>query len=324
MEPHDDIAIFKALLRSVGNQFWKNGNTASTIEMNGWKGHEITNFQDDLRSNTGSTVSEKWFYTYVKNNPEKLPRIDILNLLAQYIGENNWYAFAKAEKNRIIDFNNYTKKAETLKTKQKDKESIQSKSKKTYWKAMISLTVSVIFMIYSLMNKETKYEFCFVDNYSKIPIENIALDIHVLHKNESPQYFKTDSLGCFKGTTSGSLIKFVVSSPYYKNDTITRVLNGEQFEQLPLRTDDYALMLDYYSNGKVEEFKKRKAQLNQLIARDAIIMEVLPHSIGVTLYEKADFINKLTTPTSTLKRLEIIETTYGNDQITKLKFRIQR
>ena len=40
MEPHDDIAIFKALLRSVGNQFWKNGNTASTIEMNGWKGHD--------------------------------------------------------------------------------------------------------------------------------------------------------------------------------------------------------------------------------------------------------------------------------------------
>jgi hypothetical protein len=141
MESHDDIAIFKALLRSVGNQFWKNGNTASTIEMNGWKGQEITHFQDDLRSKTGSTVSEKWFYTYVKNNPEKLPRIDILNLLAQYIGENNWHAFAKAEKNRIIDFNNSNKKVETLNTKQNNKEPKHLKSKKTYWVSMISLTV---------------------------------------------------------------------------------------------------------------------------------------------------------------------------------------
>jgi hypothetical protein len=172
------------------------------------------------------------------------------------------------------------------------------------------------------MNKETQYEFCFVDNYSKTPIEHTALDIQVLHKNESPQYFKTDSLGCFKGKATGSLIKFVVSSPYHKSDTITRILNGNRYEQLPLYTDDYALMLDYYSNGKVNEYKKRRNELQKLINDDAIIMEVLPHSIGVTLYDKADFINKLTTPTSSLKRLEIIETKYQNDQITKLKFRI--
>ena len=33
-----------------------------------WKGQEIIHFQDHLKSKTGNTVSEKWFYTYVKND----------------------------------------------------------------------------------------------------------------------------------------------------------------------------------------------------------------------------------------------------------------
>ncbi|AGC77935.1 hypothetical protein LX97_03390 [Nonlabens dokdonensis] len=315
MKTITDIDLFKILLHRVEKQY-ESSTGYDVGQIKSWKGQEIIHFQDDLRSKTGSTISEKWFYTYVKNNPEKLPRIDILNMLAQYIGEDNWHAFAKAEHKQPF-------KIEETRSQHIQKPR-QLRSKKPYIILILVVVIMCISWIYSFMNSKTEYEFCFIDFYSKSPIENKILDIKVLNENESPQYFKTDSLGCFKGTTSGSLIKFVVSSPYYKNDTITRVLNGEQFEQLPLRTDDYALMLDYYSNGKVEEFKKRKAQLNQLIARDAIIMEVLPHSIGVTLYEKADFINKLTTPTSTLKRLEIIETTYRNEQITKLKFRIQR
>ncbi len=81
-------------------------------------------------------------------------------------------------------------------------------------------------------------------------------------------------------------------------------------------------MLDYYSNGKIEEYKNRRVQLHKLIDQDAILMEVLPHSIGVTLYEKVAFINKLTTPTTSLKRMVIIETKYDQGKIIKLKFKI--
>ena len=44
-------------------------------------------------------MSEKWFYSYFKNNTEKLPRIDILNLLSVYVGYDNWEAFKNTHSN---------------------------------------------------------------------------------------------------------------------------------------------------------------------------------------------------------------------------------
>lgn len=320
MEPYDDISIFKALLRAVENQYWKNGNHASSVRIAAWKGQDILLFQDDLREKTGNTISEKWFYTYVKNEPQKLPRIDILNILCKYSKQENWVVFASVEKDRILAYNNSQKESEHLKN-DSQQEPKHLKSKNTYIISMVLLSLSCIYWIYSFMNKETDYEFCFVDYYSKTAIENMPLDIQILKENESPLYVKTDQNGCFKGTAQGSMIRFVVSSPYHKTDTITRILKETKAEVLPIYTNDYALMLDYYTNGKVEDVKIRRQQLSDLIKDNAIIMEVLPYSIGVTLYEKEDFINKITTPTKSLSRMEIISTRYENDQIVQLKYR---
>ena len=53
-------------------------------------------FQEDLFQEVKGKVSEKWFYTYFKNDAPKLPRIDMLNLLSSYVGFENWYAFKSA------------------------------------------------------------------------------------------------------------------------------------------------------------------------------------------------------------------------------------
>jgi hypothetical protein len=56
----------------------------------------IIYFQEDLRKKAKGNISEKSFYTYFKTVPSsKLPRIDMLNLLAIYAGYQTWYDLRK-------------------------------------------------------------------------------------------------------------------------------------------------------------------------------------------------------------------------------------
>ncbi|WP_299683373.1 hypothetical protein [uncultured Dokdonia sp.] len=71
----------------------------------------------------------------------------------------------------------------------------------------------------------------------------------------------------------------------------------------------------------MNDWKKRRQQLQQLIAKDAILIQVLPYNLGVEFYTKEAFINKLTTPTKSLQGFEIIESIKKRNQIVKLKFR---
>ena len=45
-----------------------------------WKGQNILDFQSELRIKVHENISEKWFYTHMKSNNGKLPRIESLNL----------------------------------------------------------------------------------------------------------------------------------------------------------------------------------------------------------------------------------------------------
>ncbi len=57
---------------------------------------EIARFQEMLQEETGGRVSEKWFYTHLKKDQEKLPRVDVLDLLSQFVGSENWAGFQSA------------------------------------------------------------------------------------------------------------------------------------------------------------------------------------------------------------------------------------
>ncbi len=176
-------------------------------------------------------------------------------------------------------------------------------------------------MYYSL-NSTNQFSFCFIDADREQSIINIPLDIIILSKGESPHNLKSDSLGCFQWRTKDDYLHFVVQSPYHKTDTIYRNIDRSSNETVQLRTDDYALALYYYANGKVEDWKNRRKELEDLIANDAIILQILPYNLGVEVYHKNDFINKLTTPIPSLQHLEIIETQKKNGKIVKLKFRV--
>lgn len=297
----NDTYHFSVLKERIATTFLQSHAAPSNIK--DWKGSTITDFQEDLRHNTSASISEKWFYTYMKNDADKLPRIDMLNLLSGYVGFENWEAFVQQQ---------------IIVTKQNTARRI---SKRFLWMAI--LLPVIIFGAYSLYPKEHTFSFCFVDADKDEVIQKLPLDIIVLREEESSLYLKTDSLGCFSYKTPKDMISFVVKSPYHKTDTIVRHINTIAHKTVRLETDDYALMLLYYANGNKEDWKKRRTHLNTLIADDAKIYRSYQNAIGIELYTKQNFINLLTIPTSSLKNMHILSKAYKEGKIVKLKFIIK-
>ncbi|MEM7380477.1 MAG: hypothetical protein AAF361_04680 [Bacteroidota bacterium] len=294
----EEINVFRKLLEQVAAVF-RMEYPSTDPDISKWKGRLIQDFQEDLRQKVGGSISEKWFYSHAKNSPEKLPRIDVLDLLSKYAGYQGWNAYLgqhvqspKGNKKRII------------------------------WLALAAL--ALIATVYAFIPKKNTYYFCFVDADKKEAITEIAIDVIILNDGESPSYVKSDSLGCFSWTTREKQIRFIAQSPYHKNDTIYRSFSGKSDSEVRLRTDDYALMLDYYSNRNVKDWKRRRVELQRLIADDAVIFELLPFQLGVEIYNKEEFIQKLITPTQSLQKLEVVETAYEDGQLVKLKFRIKQ
>lgn len=295
----NDIYYFNLLKKAIETTFLANNKATSSIEM--WKGNDIVSFQEDLFDKVKAKVSEKWFYTYIKKEAETLPRIDILNFLSAYAGFKNWNTFVATHK--------------------KEQKSIKKDVKTIKIVGFIILLLAA-FGFYWMKSATYNYQFCFYDDVKNEPIHSY-LDIKILQENQSPIFFKTDSIGCFVFKTKARSIQFVVQSPFYKTDTILRNIEANTNTTINLQTDDYALMLQYYTNGNTKDWKKRKQQLNHLIADNAQIYQLFSQSIAIELYSKQDFIRKLTTPTSSLKNIEILDKTFVNGKIVKLKFRIK-
>jgi hypothetical protein len=94
--------------------------------------------------------------------------------------------------------------------------------------------------------------------------------------------------------------------------------------KLPLQSDDYALMIHYFSNSKVADWKRRKAQLEAVFAEEAMIYQIDPGGqLGMDILNKSEFINKLTIPINSLRNVEVLQTKYEAGQVVELRFRVK-
>jgi hypothetical protein len=115
-----------------------------------------------------------------------------------------------------------------------------------------------------------------------------------------------------------------VNTPYYKSDTIKRVLRKfNTHETIGLRANDYALMIRYFSEQNVDDWQKRRMKLEEMFDDGAMICQVMndKNRTGMELYTKWEFIDKLTMPVQSLKNIEILNTKYVGDKIAVLRFR---
>lgn len=273
-----------------------------------WKGQEITDFQEELRTRVNAHISEKWFYTHLKATHTSLPRIDMLNLLSKYAGYANWDDFI-------------------FKNQEKLPVSVAAKNPNKYF-IIIPIVALVIVAIFSLVFKlfnTREYRFCFYDADTRELITNNNIEIRLLPEDESPVNYRCGSDGCFKLKTDKSKISMVVSAQYYQTDTIVRILKKLNLEEaVNLHANDYALMIHYFSMMKVDDWEKRKKRLNAMIDDGAMIYQVFNdyEATGMALYNKEEFIDKLTMPSGSLKNIEILDSRLRNDKIKVLRFRI--
>ncbi len=271
-----------------------------------WKGQEIINFQEELRTHVKEHISEKWFYLHMKSDTGKLPRIDILNFLSKYAG--------------YLDWNDFRYQHEE---KRKTRTTAEESNRFFYLIPVIMLVTFVSVFAIIKIGTVREYQFCFNNRLTKKPVTDGSIDIVLLKKKESPEYIACDSNGCFSIRTSKPVIRFIVKAPYYRADTIRRVLRRDKrHEMISLQTNDYALMIHYMSNARVVDWEARRAQLDKIISDNAMIYQLfMDETLGMEVYNKWEFINKITMPSVGLKNLEIIETTFTGEQISALWFR---
>jgi len=258
-------------------------------EITNWKGQEITDFQEDLMIRVKGQLSEKWFYNHMKSDSESLPRIDVLNMLSQYAGYNNWKDFRHNKMNTL-----------PVEGKQKKPLSILIRI------PLIFITVMILLYIIIRMINTQNYKFTFIDSDTGEPVLDNNIRVEMFMENESPVSFLSDEKGNINIRTNKSHVSMVVKVPYYLTDTITRTLRKfNHDEQISLKADYYALMISYFSQSDVNSWEKRREQLAGILSEDAIIYQFPDNNtgIGLALYNKEEFIDKITMPSSGLKKM---------------------
>lgn len=304
----DNAIAFFYLLKDEVAKVYHEKNPALNKSIHEWTGNEIRNFQDDLSNELNERISERWFYSHIKPiENEKLPRIDMLNILSKYAGYTNWDEFQ-------------AKNTESL--PKQNKNNVKPIKKWRIWLFLIGFSTIIGIVFFLLNNKnERAHNFCFYDQDTHQSIIDSTVEITVLNENESPLKLFSDKEGCVTINTNEELIKFIVKAPYYKTDTIERrQWNEQDAEKIELRRDDYALMILLFATSDVQDWEKRRAQLDKMISEEAIIFQITQNNTGMEMYNKSEFIDKLTTPLKSLGDIEIIETIYLNDQIINLRF----
>jgi len=287
-----------------------------------WKGQEITDFQEELLKSVNAHISEKWFYIHMKSVSKSLPRIDVLNLLSKYSGYANWDDFVFKNQDLILQ-------------SQRGESQVPAVPQATALKAnryFISIPFAVIvivlifFGVFKLFNTR-EYKFCFYDADTREPIKNARIEVKVLTEGESPSVLFCNAEGCFMLKTDKSKIKLVVSTPYYQTDTITRIVKKLNINEiLSLHANDYALMIHYFSEMKVDDWGKRRTRLENMIADDAMIYQLYSRNntaSGMELLNKEEFIDKLTMPSGSLKNIEVLDTKLRDGKIVILRFRVK-
>ncbi|MES2590807.1 MAG: hypothetical protein V4608_02895 [Bacteroidota bacterium] len=319
-----ELKYFEELKKEVTAAFQKSHPNCNS-RISDWKGQDITDFQEDLINKVHGRISEKWFYTHIKSPAIKLPRIDMLNMLSEYAGYKNW--------NDFLGANNFTLNNDTPSSVLIQKEDIQEvaneKSTKkpktgTKWGKLI-LLLSVIFILSLIISKTLSsdshsYTCCFVDIDGHTPIKN-KIRVTLLMEGESSVYAETNANGCLELQEQKDKIKFVINTPYFHPDTFARILNKEVMEEkIQLKTDDYAIMIHYFSKSNIKDWAKRRLQLNDMIADNAKIFQVYSSNDGMELFNKNEFIDKLTMPLKSLRNVEILDVKYSGIRISELRF----
>ncbi|SFN49306.1 hypothetical protein SAMN05421594_2972 [Chryseobacterium oleae] len=206
--------------------------------------------------------------------------------------------------------------------------------KKNAWAIVTSILITITGILGfkdTLFSKTYKY--CFTDKDRGVSVIN-TLEIRVIKENESPLFYKIKPGECFYYSTKDKNIKMQISAPFYEYLEVNRNLeNAPEEEMIELKPDDYKMAAYYFSikdvkGGNPEEqvalIKQKRNQLENLISNSAVIYQVYDNkTYGIERLDKQRYITLVTTPTTSLKNLNVIEMKKDSKgKIVSIKFKI--
>lgn len=210
--------------------------------------------------------------------------------------------------------------------------------KKSYQRTIWIAATSIFVVLLGLLGFkdeifEKTYTYCFTDADRNQKVQS-TIEIKVIKENESPLFFRIKPGECFHYPSKDKSIKMQISSTMYENLEINRNLeNAPEEEIIELKPDDYKMAVYYFSTkdvkgvNAVEQFnliRQKRKQLENLISNDAVITQVYDSDIyGLESLDKQDYITLVTTPTTSLKNLNVIEMKRDKKgKIISIKFKI--
>lgn len=224
---------------------------------------------------------------------------------------------------------------ENAKTSENTNIATHNPPKKNHQKA-IWIAVSSVFVILlgllgfkdEIFQKTYTYHFTDADRNLKVQSD---IEIKVIKENESPILYRIKPGESFVYSSKDKTLKMQISSAVYENLEVNRNLeNAPEVETIELKPDDYKMALYYFSikdiKGANSEqlIKQKRKQLENLISNSAVITQVYDNDIyGLETLDKDDYITLMTTPTTSLKNLNVIEMKKDNTgKIVSIKFKI--
>lgn len=283
----------------------------ATDDIRSLSGADLDRFQDHLMETVQGRVSEKWFYTHIK--PEvntRLPRIDVLNLLSQYVGKESWIEFRDG----------------VLADLPQEKRSTKAAPKVNWRNRTIAIGSGMILIlgVISVMAMGgRKKTVCFVDSVLGTQLRDSSIRVVQLLEGESPRLLKMNKEGCIVVKSNADIVRFAVQLPYYQADTLVRSWK-EMMDQetMLLQPDDVANMIRYFASTAREDRMKRSSQLGRMISPSARIIRMHADGIsGVEMYNKQEFVRFLLIFGQ--DNLDVLETKYEDGLLNYLRFTVR-
>lgn len=205
-------------------------------------------------------------------------------------------------------------------------------SKNIFQKSTWAIITSIMVIVMSILGFKDEifskeYKYCFTDADRGVSAIN-TLEIKVIKENESPLLYKIKPGECFHYSTKDKNLKMQITAPFYEYLEVNRNLeNAPEEEMIELKPDDYKMAVYYFSvkdvKGSPELITQKRKQLENLISNNAVIYQIYDNdTYGIERLDKQKYITLVTTPTTSLKNLNVIEMKKDKGKIISIKFKI--
>lgn len=273
---------------------------------------DILQLIESIETETKQRISEKWIYTHLKPEVnEKLPRKDMLDILTSYCHMDSWNAFVYSLNKPVL--------SDGVSEDGTIPEPIQPKSTNRWLFVLIGMfavTIGVFLWKYrGVQTKTVQSEIPVKDFYTGEEIHDTTIQLFV-KENEGLKPLRIKNSSSFNLEEKTEI---VVESPFYSE---AKVEIERETKSIVLKPDDYAMMLKAFIQSDIKDWETRKTQLNSILSENLEVLIHLQNNLGIEYMNKEEFTQKLTIPTTGVKRWQVLSLEQDSSQrITKIRIK---